>query len=61
MSKNIKIVGKVLVGIGLFVWLGTHVWVRLMGMPPEHITMHADINLIAIVVFGIGAYLTHKK
>jgi len=41
-----------LYGIGLFIVLGTHVYMLVAGIPPEQMTAHAILNLVAALLLA---------
>jgi len=45
-----KILSTLLVGFGLFVVFGTHIWMFFSGLPMEYVIGHAIINIIAGVL-----------
>ncbi|MHA1169581.1 MAG: hypothetical protein ACTSRU_17275 [Candidatus Hodarchaeales archaeon] len=50
-----ELIGKILRkgAIGL-IWVGTHVFILVKGIPPEAMGMHAKINLLGAAIYTLG-------
>ena len=48
-----------LYGIGLFIVLGTHIYMLAVGLPPEQMTAHAILNIVAACLMATG-WLSRK-
>ncbi len=48
-----------LYGIGLFIVLGTHIYMLVVGLPPEQMTAHAILNIVAACLMATG-WLSRK-
>lgn len=50
-----KEIGKILFVSGIFIWVGTHIYILVNGgMPQDAVIKHAWINIIAFIVYAIG-------
>lgn len=43
-----------LYGVGLFVVLGTHIYMLTVGLPSEQMTAHAILNIVAVFLLAAG-------
>ncbi len=48
-----------LYGVGLFIVLGTHIYMLVAGLPLEQMTAHAILNLVAAGLLAAG-WLSRK-
>ncbi len=48
-----------LYGVGLVVILGTHIYMLAVGVPPEQMSAHAILNLVAACLLAAG-WLSRK-